>query len=96
MNKAFSYVVIKHHSPNFERESTLLHNKFRKSAKYAMFQKCAHEDGSESLCFIEYSSNIEELQRSAARFEAWYNYPMNLKKLRSGVIELIDRDQLKY
>ena len=89
MKTEFSYMVVKHNQPHFERESTLLHNKHKKTAKYAIFNKSCHKDGSESVNFIEYSSSMEEIQNKINGFESWYNYPLGIAKLRNGKIRLI-------
>lgn len=80
MNTAYNYVIIKNNCPELEKESTLLHNKYKKSKKYAFINKGIHRDGSESIYYIEYSNNLEELQSKAVKFISWYNYPLGLYK----------------
>jgi hypothetical protein len=89
-NKKYSYVVIIDNEPYLASESTLLDNKYKKSAKYAMFEKMINSDGSESLVKITYSSNITELQNIAANYVSWYNYPLNLSKNMQGYIKHIN------
>lgn len=90
MNKTgFSYVVIKYNNPAFAKESTLLDNKYKKSAKYAMFFRTVHKDSSESLTHIKYLSDMEELQRVANSFVSWYNYPLSIYKDIQGYIKHI-------
>ena len=87
--KQYSYMVIKYNNPNFEREYTLLDNKYKKSKRYAMFNYSVHKDGSESLNFIEYSNDLEELHNRAKDFSTWFNYPIGLFKPVGGEIQPI-------
>jgi hypothetical protein len=88
MNK-YNYVIIKHNDPTFERESTLLDNKYSKSKKYAMMEKGIHNDGSESLNRIIYSNDLEDLQKMANSYISWYNYPMRLyKEMQQNILPL--------
>lgn len=92
MKTGYSYVIIKHNDPVFARESTYLDsNKYKKSAKYAMFFKTVHMDKSETLTHIKYSSDMEELQANAEGFISWYNYPLNLCKNIQGYITNIEK-----
>ena len=86
MENGYNYVIIKKNFPELERESTLLDNKYRKTKKYAFINKGIHKDGSESVYYIEYSNDLEELQERANKFVSWYNYPMNLAKSIQGYI----------
>ena len=86
MKTAYSYIIIKENYPELERESVLLENKYKKSKKYAFINKGVHKDGSESIYFIEYSNNLQELQEKANGFISWYNYPMKLSKSINGYI----------
>ena len=82
----YSYVIIRHNNPTFERESVLLSNKYNAKKKYAFIQKSCHKDGSESICFIDYSNDLEALQERANRFVSWYNYVAGLQKNIQGYI----------
>ena len=82
----YNYVIIKNNYPELERESTLLHNNYDAKADYAFIQKSTHKDGSESINFIEYSNNLEALQKRASIFISWYNYPIGLSKNIQGYI----------
>jgi hypothetical protein len=86
MNTAYNYVIIKHNYPELERESVLLANRYNAKKKYAFIQKMVHKDGSESIGFINYSNNLEELQERANGFLSWYNYPLGLRKNIQGFI----------
>lgn len=86
MKTPYSYVIIDHNRPELERESTLLHNKYNAKKKYAFINKSIHKDGSESICFIDYSNDLEDLQNRAAKFVSWYNYPIGLRKNMQGYI----------
>jgi hypothetical protein len=86
----YNYIIIKESYPELERESTLSYNKYKKSKKYAFICKGIHNDGSESIYFIDYSNNLAELQERAAGFISWYNYPMNLMKNIQGFISQIN------
>ena len=83
---AYNYVIIKHNYPDLERESALLNNEYNGKKKYASINKGVHKDGSESIYFIEYSNDIEELQKIAAQYPSWYNYPLGLSKNMQGYI----------
>jgi hypothetical protein len=85
-NTSYGYVIIKHNYPQLERETTLLENKYNPKKKYAYIQKSVYNDGSESINFIHYSNDIEDLQEQAKRFLSWYNYPLGLKKNIQGFI----------
>lgn len=89
MNTAYHYVIIKNNYPELERESALSFNKYKKSKKYALINKGVHKDGSESIYYIEYSNDLEELQSKAVKFISWYNYPLGLKKdIQGNISEL--------
>lgn len=88
--EAYSYVIIRDNSPELENERPLIDSKYKKSKKYAMLQKGVHKDGSESINYIEYSSDLKELQERANKFVSWYNYPMNLTKSIQGYITPIN------
>lgn len=84
----FNYAVIKHNHKELERESTLLPSKWS-NKKYAMLLKQHHKDSSESISFIKYSNNLEELQCDASKYETWYNYPIGLyKELQGNILQL--------
>jgi hypothetical protein len=85
-NTSYGYVIIKHNYPELETESTLLENKYNAKKKYAYIQKSVHKDGSESINFINYSNDLEDLQENAKRFVSWYNYPLGLRKDIQGFI----------
>jgi len=85
-NTSYGYVIIKHNYPELERETTLLANKYNAKKKYAYIQKSVHNDGSESINFINYSNDLEDLQENAKRFVSWYNYPLGLTKNIQGFI----------
>jgi hypothetical protein len=82
----YSYVIIKKNYPELERQSALSYNKYRKTKKYAFICKGVHKDYSESIYFIDYSNNLEELQQKATEYPSWYNYPMGLTKNIQGFI----------
>jgi hypothetical protein len=84
--EAYNYVIIKDNNPTFERESTLLDNKYKKSKKYVFITKMIHKDSSESTASIQYSNDLAELQQRANGFISWYNYPMKLSKNIQGFI----------
>jgi hypothetical protein len=84
--EAWSYVIIKHNSPELERESVLLENKYKPKSKYAFINKIVHKDGSESISYIHYSNDLELLQNRAKDFVSWYNYPIGLSKSIQGYI----------
>lgn len=86
LRSGYSYVIITKNRENLERESALLRNKYLKSKKYAFINKLCHNDGSESIAFIDYSNNLEELQERANGYISWYNYPMGLSKNIQGYI----------
>lgn len=88
MKTSYSYAVIKHNDPTFERESTYLKSKYKKT-KYASFNKAVHKDGSETLVHIEYSNNLEELQEKASKLPTWYNYPLGVAKNIQGYLREI-------
>lgn len=85
---SYSYAIIKHNNPYFEKESTLLENKYKKT-KYAFIEKVVHKDGSENIANIYYSNNLEKLQVLANGYTSWYNYPLNLCKNMQGFIKHI-------
>lgn len=78
--KLYHYVIIKHNYPELERESALSHNNYKANKKYAFINKGTHKDGSESIYYIDYSNDLEDLQKRASEFISWYNYPMGLSK----------------
>lgn len=84
----YNYAIIKENYPELERESVLTHNKW-KNKKYAMLVKGVHKDGSESIYFIKYSNDLEELQNEAKDFPSWYNYPLGVSKSIQGYISEI-------
>ncbi len=86
MTTPYNYVIIKHNYPALERESTLLQNNY-KPKKYAFINKGVHKDGSESIYFIEYSNDLEALQKRASGAVSWYNYPLGLSKDIQGYIK---------
>ena len=87
--KAYNYVIIKHNNPYLETENVLLKNKYKAKMKYAFIQKGVHKDGSESINFIEYSNDLEALQKRANGFISWYNYPMGLyKEMQQNILTL--------
>ena len=87
---AYSYAIIKYNNPSLETERVLLENKYKKNKKYALIQKSVHKDGSESVCNIYYTNNLNELQEQANGYISWYNYPLNLCKNIQGYITLIN------
>jgi hypothetical protein len=82
----YNYIIIKENNESMQRESVLTHNKYLKSKKYAYICKGVHKDGSESIYFIEYSNDIELLQKRANEYVSWYNYPLGLSKSINGYI----------
>lgn len=84
--KPYNYVIIKENYPELERESVLLHNKYKRKKKYAMIVKGVHKDSSESIYFIEYSNDIMALQEKASKHVSWYNYPMGVAKDIQGYL----------
>jgi len=88
--KAYNYVIIKHNFADLERESTLITSPYKAKEKYAAIYKQMHKDGSESISFIAYDSDLEKLQKAAERYPSWYNYPINLSKDMQGYIKHIN------
>ena len=85
----YGYVIIKENDETFSRLSTLLYNKYKKSAKYVFIQKNVNNDGSENIAFIDYSSNLDELQNRADKFVSWYNYvTLKSKNIQGYVTDL--------
>lgn len=82
----YSYIIIKENYPELERESVLLHNKYKANKKYAYIVKGVHKDGSESIYFIEYSNDLEDLSNRSKEFPSWYNYPLGITKSLQGYI----------
>ena len=86
----YNYAIIKENYPELERESVLSpgkkSNKYSAKKKYAMIVKGVHKDGSESIYFIKYSNDLEELHKEASRYISWYNYPLGLSKNIQGFI----------
>jgi len=89
MKSRISYVIIKENSPYLERESTLLHNNYKASKKYAFINKVVNNDDSESIAFIDYSNNLQALQDRARGFACWYNYPLGIAKNMQGYLREI-------
>ncbi len=87
--KAYNYVIIKNNYADLERESTLLQNKYNAKKKYAYINKGVHKDGSESIYFIEYSNDLEALQKDANEYISWYNYPLGVSKNIQGYLTAI-------
>ena len=87
----YHYVIIQPNYADLEKESALSHNKYNAKKKYAFINKGLHKDGSESIYYIEYSNDLEELQTKAASFISWYNYPLNLCKNIQGYISHITK-----
>jgi DNA polymerase sigma len=87
--KQYHYIIIQPNYADLEREATLSHNKYNAKKKYAFINKGLHKDGSESIYYIDYSNDLEELQTRAAGFVSWYNYPLNLMKNIQGYISHI-------
>jgi hypothetical protein len=75
-----NYAIIKHNYPELERETVLTHNKYNAKKKYALIVKGVHKDSSESIFFIDYSNDLEELQKIASTYMSWYNYPLGVSK----------------
>jgi len=91
MKKGYSYAIIQQNYPELERVSVLSTkgNKYLKSKKYAMIVKGVHKDGSESIYFIVYSNNLEQLQSAAKEYQSWYNYPLGVSKNIQGYLSEI-------
>lgn len=85
-DKGYSYVAIRRNDPAYEKERALVGNNYNPRKKYAYFNYLVHADGSESLAFIKYENDLEELQNIAKEFESWYNYPMGIAKYRDGTL----------
>jgi hypothetical protein len=83
---AYHYIIIRENNPHLEHESTLSYNKYKKTKKYAFINKGTHQDGSESIYYIEYSNDLAELHNRAKEFVSWYNYPIGLTKNIQGYI----------
>ena len=83
---AYGYVIIKENYPELERESALLRNNYKKSKRYALIQKNVNNDGSENICFVDYSNDLQALQKRADGFISWYNYPLGISKSIQGYI----------
>lgn len=88
--KAYSYAIIKDNNPTFQREFTLLENKYKPTAKYVLIEKITHKDGSENISRILYSNDIAKFQVLANNYVSWYNYPLNLCKNIQGFIKHIN------
>ena len=84
-----NYAIIKHNFPWLERLTVLTHNKNNAKKKYALIVKGVHKDSSESIFFIDYSNDLEELQKKASAFMSWYNYPLGVGKSFSGTFRAI-------
>jgi hypothetical protein len=84
-----NYAIIKHNYPELERETVLTHNKYNAKKKYALIVKGIHKDSSESIFFIDYSNDLEELHNRAITFESWYNYPLGVSKCILGIFRAI-------
>jgi len=54
-------------------------------------QMSSNKDGSESVNYIDYSNDLELLQKRAEPFQSWYNYPINLCKNMKGFIRHINQ-----
>lgn len=89
MQTPYNYVIIKRNFPDLERETTLLHNKYKTTKKYALINKGVHKDGSECIYFIDYSNDLEELTTRAKDFISWYNYPLGISKNIQGYLSEI-------
>jgi len=89
MNSRYSYVIIKENNPYLERESTLIRNNYKASKKYAFINKIVNKDGSESIAFIDYSNDLQDLQDRARGFATWYNYPLGITKNMQGYLREI-------
>lgn len=86
-----SFVSIKHNENEYAYLDTYLNiNKYKERARYAMFFFTVHIDGSSTLTMIRYSSDIEDLQSIANRYDKWFNYPLNLQKYLGGGISYIN------
>ena len=85
----YSYVIIKESYPELERQSVLLRNKYSARKKYAFINKVVHSDGSESIAYIDYSNNLQELHERAKGFISWYNYPIGVSKSIQGYLSQI-------
>jgi hypothetical protein len=83
---AYHYIIIKENYPSLEHESALSYNKYKKNKKYALINKGSHQDGSESIYYIDYSNDLADLHNRAKDFISWYNYPMGLTKDITGTI----------
>lgn len=90
MQQAYKYVIIKHNYPELERESTLVTSHYNPKKKYAAIYKQSNKDGSESISYIAYDNDLEKLQKAAACYPSWYNYPLNLSKDMQGYIKHIN------
>ncbi len=84
-----NYAIIKHNYPELERETVLVYNEYNAKKKYALIVKGFHKDSSESIFFIEYSNDLEELQKIASTYMSWYNYPLGVAKSFSGTFRAI-------
>jgi predicted glycosyltransferase len=89
MKTKYNYVIIKENYPELERESVVLTNKYSPKKKYAYINKGVHADGSESIYFIEYSNDLQDLQRKASGYVSWYNYPLGVAKNIQGYLREI-------
>lgn len=89
----YNYAIIKENYPELGRESVLdpskNANKYSSKKKYAMIVKGVHKDGSESIYFIKYSNNLQEMQEKANDYISWYNYPLGISKSIQGYLSEI-------
>lgn len=88
--RQYNYAIIKESYQELARETVLdpskNANKYNPKKKYAMIVKGVHKDHSESIYFILYSNDLQELQEKAKQYPSWYNYPTGLKKDMQGNI----------
>jgi hypothetical protein len=90
----YSYAIIKENYPDLERLTVLSpekgETKYNPKKKYAMIVKGVHKDHSESIYFIVYSNDLENLHNRAKKYPSWYNYPIGLTKNMQGYIREIN------
>jgi hypothetical protein len=88
--KQYNYAIIKESYPELAKEPVLgggkEANNYNPKKKYAMIVKGVHKDHSESIYFILYSNDLQELQEKAKQYPSWYNYPIGLRKDIQGNI----------
>ncbi len=85
----YNYAIIQENHVGLRSMSVLDNNPYNAKKKYALLVKGVHKDSSESVYYIKYSNDLEELHTRAKAYPTWYNYPIGISKDLEGNLKEI-------